>query len=110
MYDNVLHTDRVISAVASSPQTLARLSKKRITSISYNGPSAIHSIIQSEGAQRGFECTSLWTHCPYYLQGATHFGILSYLGRLIAEIANFHLNTEDLDNNWITIAAEIEGR
>ena len=108
MYDNVLHTDRVLSAVASTPEALSRLSKKRINSITYHGPSAIHSIIQSEGTQRGFECTSLWTHCPYYLQGATHFGILSYLGRTIADIANFHLNTDDLDDNWKTLEAQID--
>ena len=37
MYDNVLHTDRIISAVASSPQMLAALKQKRINSISYQG-------------------------------------------------------------------------
>lgn len=107
MYDNVLHTERIISAVASSPESLSHLSQKRIISISYRGPSAIHSIIQSEGAKRGFECISLWTHCPYYLQGTTHFGILSYLGRVIAELVNFRLDTSDLDSNWKTLEDQI---
>ena len=107
MYDNVLHTDRIISGVASTPESLSHLSQKRIISISYRGPSAIHSIIQSEGAKRGFECISLWTHCPYYLQGTTHFGILSYLGRLIAEMANFQLDTRELDTNWETLEEQI---
>ena len=107
MYDNVLHTDRIISGVASSPERLAQLRQKRIGSISYRGPSAIHSIIQSEGAKKGFECISLWAHCPYYLQGTTHFGILSYLGRLIAEIAKFRLDTLDLDANWQTVEEQI---
>ncbi len=107
MYDNVLHTDRIVSGVASTPGSLSHLSQKRINPISYRGPSAIHSIIQSEGTKRGFECISLWTHCPYYLQGTTHFGILSYLGRLIAEMVNFRLDTRDLDSNWETLEEQI---
>jgi proteasome assembly chaperone (PAC2) family protein len=107
MYDNVLHTDKIISGVASTPESLLRLSQKRINSISYHGPSAIHSIIQSEGSKRGFECISLWSHCPYYLQGTTHFGMLSYLGRLIAEMLNFQLDTLDLDTNWKTLEEQI---
>ena len=107
MYDNVLHTDRIVSAVASSSQMLSTLKQKRINSISYQGPSAIHSIIQSEGTKRGFDCISLWSHCPYYLQGTTHFGILSYLGELIAGLMNFHLDTLDLQGNWKKLEKQI---
>ncbi|CAB1065356.1 hypothetical protein D1BOALGB6SA_10153 [Olavius sp. associated proteobacterium Delta 1] len=107
MYDNVLHTDRILSGIASSPELLADLKQKRIKSISYQGPSAIHSIIQSEGMKKGFECISLWSHCPYYLQGTTHFGILSYLGELIAGIVNFQLDTLDLQANWKKLEDQI---
>jgi proteasome assembly chaperone (PAC2) family protein len=107
MYDNVLHTDRIISGVASTEDSLSRLRQLRINAISYQGPSAIHSIIQSEGTKKGFECLSLWSHCPYYLQGTTHFGILSHLGGLIAELGNFHLDTEHLDKNWETLKEQI---
>ncbi|CAB1077549.1 hypothetical protein JY97_08350 [Alkalispirochaeta odontotermitis] len=107
MYDNVLHTDRILSAVASTPERLADLQQKRINSISYQGPSAVHSIIQSEGEKKGFECISLWSHCPYYLQGTTHFGILSYLGELIAGLANFELETLDLRVNWQKLEKQI---
>ena len=107
MYDNVLHTDRTISAVASTKTMLAQLQKLNVNPISYQGPSAIHSIIQSEGTKRGFECLSLWSHCPYYLQGPTHFGILSHLGGLIAQLGNFHLNTEYLDKNWEALKEQI---
>jgi proteasome assembly chaperone (PAC2) family protein len=96
MYDNVLHTDRTISGVASNRKMLSQLQKHNVNAISYKGPSAIHTIIQSEGTKRGFECLSLWSHCPYYLQGTTHFGILSHLGGLIAKLGNFHLDTEHL--------------
>ena len=46
-------------------------------------------------------------HCPYYLQGTTHFGILSHLGKLIAQLGNFHLDTEQLDKNWDTLKEQI---
>lgn len=107
MYDNVLHTDRIVSGVASTGAMLTQLQKLNVNAISYQGPSAIHSIIQSEGTRRGFECISLWSHCPYYLQGTTHFGILSHLGRLIARLGNFHLDTEKLDKNWKTLKEQI---
>ena len=107
MYDNVLHTDRTISGVASTGKMLSQLQKHNVNAISYQGPTAIHSIIQSEGTKRGFECLSLWSHCPYYLQGTTHFGILSHLGGLIAQLGNFHLDTEHLDKNWETLKEQI---
>lgn len=107
MYDNVLHTDRTISGVASTGEMLSQLQKHNVNAISYQGPTAIHSIIQSEGTKRGFECLSLWSHCPYYLQGTTHFGILSHLGDLIAQLGNFHLDTEHLDKNWETLKEQI---
>ena len=107
MYDNVLHTDRTISGVASTRAMLAQLQKLNVNQISYQGPSAIHSIIQSEGTKKGFECISLWSHCPYYLQGTTHFGILSHLGRLIGQLGNFHLDTEYLDKNWETLKDQV---
>lgn len=107
MYDNVLHTDRVISGVASTEGGLSQLKRQQVNSISYQGPSAIHTIIQSEGSKRGFECISLWSHCPYYLQGTTHFGILSYLGGLLAKLGHFHLDTLDLDTNWEKLKEQI---
>ena len=107
MYDNVLHTDRTISGVASTRDMLLKLQKHNVNPISYQGHSAIHSIIQSEVNKRGFKCLSLWSHCPYYLQGTTHFGILSHLGGLIAKLGNFHLDTDHLDKNWELLKEQI---
>jgi hypothetical protein len=78
-----------------------------INPIAYQGPSAIHTIIHSEGSKRGFECISLWSHCPYYLQGTTHFGLLSHLGGVIAELGNFQLDTPDLEANWKKLKEQI---
>ena len=108
MYDNVLHTDRVISGIASSQQLVAKLNEQNINSISYQGPSAIHSIIQLEGSKKGFQCISLWSHCPFYLQGTTHFGILSHLGELLSSIGNFDLDTADLEESWKSLNEQIQ--
>jgi predicted ATP-grasp superfamily ATP-dependent carboligase len=107
MYDNVLHTDRIVSGVASTEDVVSRLMESNINPIDYQGPSAIHTIIHSEGSKRGFECISLWSHCPYYLQGTTHFGLLSHMGGLIAELANFQIDTPDLEANWKKLKEQI---
>ncbi len=108
MYDNVLHTDRVISGIASHKDLFVRLKEKNVIPISYSGPTAIHSIIHSEGQKRGFKTISLWCHCPYYLQGITHYGVMSYLGTLLSFLGEFELDIEDLDKSWEKLAIQIQ--
>ena len=108
MYDHVLHTDRIISAIASNTALASTLQEKGVDSITYQGPSAIHSIIHSEGAKRNIACMSLWCHCPYYLQGTTHFGILAHLGKLLGALGGFDLSTEDLEASWEKLHVQIE--
>jgi proteasome assembly chaperone (PAC2) family protein len=108
MYDHVLHTDRIISAVTSNAAMSSMLRQKGVNSISYQGPSAIHSTIHSEGLKRAHACMSLWCHCPYYLQGTTHFGILAHLGKLLASLGGFELDTENLETSWEKLNIQIE--
>jgi proteasome assembly chaperone (PAC2) family protein len=108
MYDHVLHTDRIISAVTSNAATATLLRQKGVNSISYQGPSAIHSTIHSEGLKRARACMSLWCHCPYYLQGTTHFGILAHLGELLAYLGGFELDTGNLETSWEKLNIQIE--
>ena len=108
MYDHVLHTDRIISAIASNETLSSVLQQKGVTSITYQGPSAIHSIIHSEGTKRNLACMSLWCHCPYYLQGTTHFGILAHLGKLLGALGDFELDTEDLETSWEKLHVQID--
>jgi hypothetical protein len=84
------------------------LRQKGVNAISYRGPSAIHSTIHSEGLKRAHACMSLWCHCPYYLQGTTHFGILAHLGKLLASLGGFELNTENLETSWGKLNIQIE--
>ena len=108
MFDNILHTDKIISAVASTPELLESLKQKNILTINYNGPGAIHSSIQHEAQIKGFQCLSLWCHCPYYLQGTTHLGLLSYLGSFLADWCGFDLDTEELEITWRDLSKQIQ--
>jgi proteasome assembly chaperone (PAC2) family protein len=108
MYDHVLHTDRFVSAIASDPAMISRLREKGVNSISYQGAGAIHSSIHAEALKRNYTCISLWCHCPLYLQGTTHFGILAHLGKLLASLGGFEINTEDLEGSWEKLNTQIE--
>ncbi len=108
MIDNVLHSDRIVSGFGSSEALLEKLRQKNVSPISYHGPSAIHSTLHSEGKKRGFPCISLWCHCPYYLQGATHFGMMSHLGSLLSYFGEFELETEELEEKWKELEEEIQ--
>jgi len=108
MYDNVLHTDIIVSALASSEELLEKVKAKNVMLINYSGPGAIHSTINAEAQKRGFECLNLWAHCPYYLQGTTHFGLLSHLGSLLSECGGFNLETEELTVTWRELSKQIQ--
>ena len=84
------------------------LRQKGVNSISYEGPSAIHSFIHAEGLKRNYACINLWCHCPVYLQGTTHFGILAHLGKLLASLGGFEINTDDLEVSWEKLNTQIE--
>lgn len=108
MYDNVVHTDRIISGIASDQDMISGLKEKNVVPVSYQGASAIHSAIHSEGVKHGFESISLWTHCPYYLQNTTHYGLMAHLGGLLASLGQFELDTDDLETRWRALEKQIE--
>lgn len=108
MYDNVLHSDKIVSGISSDGMLMGKLKEKDVIPISYQGPSAIHSTIQSEAQQRGFRCVSLWCHCPYYLQGTTHFGLLSHLGSMLSHLGQFDLDVQELDASWKELNRQIQ--
>jgi proteasome assembly chaperone (PAC2) family protein len=109
MYDKVLHTDRIISVITSEGDTCSKLKQWNVIPIDYHGPSAIHSLIHSEGQKKGFACVSLWCHCPYYLQGTTHFGLLSQLASLLSFLGGIEIDTKQLDASWKELNRNIQG-
>jgi predicted ATP-grasp superfamily ATP-dependent carboligase len=108
MYDNVLHTDTVISAVASSRELLETLENKSVSHTSYKGPGGIHSTFSYEAQKRGFDFINLWCHCPHYLQGTTHFGLLFHLANIISQLGEFPLETDELAVTWNEINRQIQ--
>ncbi len=108
MYDHVLHTDTIVSAVASTDELLSELKTRDVNPITYHGPSGIHSTIHSLAKEQGFECIGLWCHCPHYLQGTTHLGLLSHLGDILSSWGGFELDTEDLEITWKNLGKQIE--
>jgi len=100
MYDSALPSDRIISGVASQAEHFEELKIRGMVPISYQGPSAIHSLIHVEAEKAGISSISLWCHCPYYLQGTTHFGILSNLVRLLSAICLLNVDTSEIDDRW----------
>ncbi len=108
MFDDVLHSDTMVSAMASSPDLLHALEPHRVVPVNYQGPSAVHSVVHEEAARRGLDSLGFWTHCPYYLQGTTHFGLLSHLGAILASWGGFHLDTGELDATWRDLNRQIQ--
>jgi proteasome assembly chaperone (PAC2) family protein len=108
LLDNILHTDKIISVVASNQKLLDSLQEKKASLINYQGQSSIHSTLHSEAKRHGFDCVGLYCHCPYYLQGVTHFGLLSFLGDFLSEWAGFELDTEELQVAWKEVNKQIQ--
>ena len=77
--------------------------------IDYKGPGAIHSTLQDETRKLGLQCVSIWCHCPYYLQGTTHFGLLSHLGSMLSSFLDFKLDVKELEIAWDDLSKQIQG-
>lgn len=108
MFDNVLHTDRMVSAVATGNDFQGAFSRHRVIPITYHGPSAIHTIILEACRKRALPGASLWCHCPAYLQGITHHGLMCDLARLLADMASFSVSTEVLEGRWSALEIQIQ--
>jgi hypothetical protein len=93
--------------MASQPEHFEELKTRGMIPITYQGPSAIHSLIHVEAEKAGISSISLWCHCPYYLQGATHFGILSHLVRLLSAICLVEIDPSDIDDRWERMDTQI---
>jgi len=108
MFDNVLHTDRVISAVTTGSDFEGWVRRHRVIPINYHGPSAIHTIILESCRKHAVAGASLWGHCPAYLQGITHQGMMLQLVRLLADMASFSVKTDALEAGWKALETQIQ--
>lgn len=108
MMDNVLHTDRIISAVSSSNDFEGVLERHGVLPVNYHGPSAIHTLILDACRKRAVPGVSLWSHCPAYLQGISHHGMMHQLAVLLADMASFSLQTDVLEARWKDLESQIQ--
>ncbi len=107
-FDDVLHTDIMVSAFASNAEILSQLEPFRVSPVNYKGDCSIHSVLHHTLRERGIDALSLWAHCPYYLQGTTHFGLLSQLGSILAFWGGFDIKTRELDQTWRELNRQIQ--
>lgn len=108
MFDSVLHTDHIISGIATGEPMREMLSRHAVTPVDYHGPSAIHTLLLEACRKRGIPGASLWCHCPAYLQGVIHHGMVLALVRLLARILSVDLPTDDLETRWKALSIQIE--
>lgn len=108
LYDNVLHSDTIVSASITSEEILQRSKEISLAMASYQGPGAIQSLLLAESREKGFHGINLWSHCPHYLQGATHYGLMAHLGSLLSLLGGFDLETTDLDEKWAVLNQQIQ--
>lgn len=108
MYDGVLHTDALVSGIASDSAHLKALENLNIRPVSYHGPSAIHSILHQKARDHRIRASSLWTHCPYYLEGTAHPGLIAVTVDTIARILGMTVDTKDLVDEWDRLKTDIQ--
>ena len=107
MMDNVLHTDRIVSALSTAGDFEGAFRRHGVIPINYHGPSAIHTLILEACRKRALTGASLWGHCPAYLQGISHHGMMHQLGRLLTDMAGFVMDTDPLAARWEALEAQI---
>lgn len=107
LQDKVVHTDAVISGLASSPELLKRLEQNDVIPIDYEGPGAIHGLILQEAKAAGIQGMSLWGHCPFYVQG-THLRLVARMTTVLANLGGFQIDTTELEKGWMQLARQIQ--
>lgn len=108
LQDNILPTDMIISAFASSQKLLDSLREQNVGLIDYSGPSSIHSSLHFEAKKQGFDAVGIYAHCPYYLQGIKHVGLIAHMGTLLSNWAGFTLDTQSLLTAWQDLNKQIQ--
>lgn len=107
LYDRVLHSEALFSAIYSSGALLAKL-PGRVQPANYVGPGAVHTLLHAEALRRGYPSLSLWAHCPHYIQNTTHYGLVAELVKMVAAFTGFNLDPKPLLTRWEKIEHQID--
>lgn len=98
MYDDVLHTEAIVSGVYSFKEWRDAFIEKDIDLIEYEGPSGIHSFIMQRAEKENYPFIGLWGRSPLYLRG-TNFRVVVRIINLIASFFDFSIDTLELENS-----------
>ena len=107
LYDRVLHTEALFSAIYTSGALMAKL-PGRVQPATYTGPGSIHTLLHAEARRRAMPALSLWAHCPHYIQNTTHFGLVAELVKMVAAFTEFKLDNAPLLTRWEKIERQID--
>ena len=98
MYDDVLHTDAIVSGVSSCEKWRNIFLKQDIPLIEHEGSSSIHSLIMQRAIKEKYQFFGLWGHSPIYLRG-TNFRVVVKMVKLISSFFPIPVNTRELEGS-----------
>jgi len=98
MYDDVLHTEAVVSGIYSLEHWKDTLLEHGIHLIDYEGPSGIHSFIMDRAQREQYPYIGLWGHSPLYLRG-TNFRVSNRMISTISSLFSFSIETLELERS-----------
>jgi len=108
MFDSVLHSDHLVSGIAADEAQRETLARFNVRMIDYQGPSAVHSLLHQRAMREGMASFSLWTHCPYYLEGTSHPGLLATTVETVGRLVGFAPDTRPLRDEWEKLRQDIQ--
>jgi len=107
MYDDVLHTEAVVSGVYPFGDWKDVFIKKDIPLIEYEGPSGIHALIMQKAEKESYPFIGLWGRSPLYLRG-TNYKVVIRIVNLLASFFAFSIDTGELESSLKEFENQIE--
>jgi hypothetical protein len=107
LYDRVLHSEALFSAIYTSGALTARL-PGRVQPATYSGPGSIHTLLHAEAKRRNLPALSLWAHCPHYIQNTTHYGLVAELVQMVCAFTGYELDHRPLLTRWEKVERQID--
>jgi proteasome assembly chaperone (PAC2) family protein len=98
MYDDVLHTEAMISGIYSTADWKDALFEHGVNLVDYEGPSGVHSLIMQRAQREQYPYIGLWGHSPLYLRG-TNFRVLKRMISILSSLFSFSIETLELDRS-----------
>ena len=108
MYDDVLHTEAIVSGVYSFGDWKNVLVNKNIPLIDYEGPSGIHALIMEKAETERHPFIGLWGRSPLYLRG-TNFRVVMRIVSLLASLFAFSVDVGELESSLKEFEDQIVG-